>query len=85
MIRPGENGYLVTPGASGDLARRLNELLGDPARRRAMGTASRARAESEFSLAGMIRRYEALYLDAVRAGARRSRDSGARAPEREAV
>jgi alpha-maltose-1-phosphate synthase len=55
VVVDGETGLLVHydpehPGAfTADLTRRLNELLADPARARAMGEAGRRRAVTEFS------------------------------------
>lgn len=43
------------------LAETLGGLLGDPARRKALGQAARERVEEEFSLEGTMRRFRALY------------------------
>ncbi len=63
LVQEGVTGLLVPPHSPRDLARALALLLGNATMRRAMGVAGRARAESEFSLEGMVRRYEALYLE----------------------
>ncbi len=47
-IEDGVTGYLVKPGDEDELVRRLVELLANPARRRAMGEAARARAVRDF-------------------------------------
>jgi glycosyltransferase involved in cell wall biosynthesis len=49
LVEPGETGWLVAPGDVAGLRARLRELLGDPARRLAMGAAGRARYEREFT------------------------------------
>jgi sugar transferase (PEP-CTERM/EpsH1 system associated) len=72
LVVEGVSGLLVPPRSSTDLAGALGLLLRDPVRRSAMGTAGRARAEAEFSLAGMVQRYESMYLDLV--AARQTRD-----------
>ena len=45
----GQTGYLVPPGEAEALARRLSQLLADPALARRMGQAGRGRAEQFFS------------------------------------
>jgi glycosyltransferase involved in cell wall biosynthesis len=62
LIEPGITGFVVPPRDPDALARAIETLLRDPGLRRTIGTAARMRAESEFALSGMIRRYEALYL-----------------------
>jgi len=42
LVRPGENGYLYTPGDVDELAARLTELVGDATLREQMGARSRA-------------------------------------------
>ena len=61
-VQQGRTGYVVEPGDPGALARRLGELLGDPARVKQMGAAGRAwyetqRAQEERALSEM---YESL-------------------------
>lgn len=65
LIEDGVTGMLVPPREPEALARALGMLLRDEGLRRTTGTAARARAESEFALSGMIRRYEALYTSAA--------------------
>ncbi len=50
----GETGYLVPPADPAALARRLSEILSDPAQSRAMGENGRKRLETEFSVERMI-------------------------------
>lgn len=59
-IVEGENGFLVESGDVAALADRLALLADDPALRARMGANGLARVE-EFSVAGMVRRTEALY------------------------
>ncbi|MGO9179282.1 MAG: glycosyltransferase [Candidatus Limnocylindrales bacterium] len=60
LIRPGRNGALFCPGDPDDLARCLDELSGDPARRAAMAQAARAVA-ARHDLQLTVARYERLY------------------------
>jgi glycosyltransferase involved in cell wall biosynthesis len=60
-VAPGENGYVIPPGARAELERHLLALYGDQPLRARMGTASRARVEELFSLPKMIERHAALY------------------------
>ena len=62
MVEHGVTGLLVEPSSASALATATGSLLFDAPRARTMGEAGRVRAESEFSLGGMIRRYEALYV-----------------------
>jgi sugar transferase (PEP-CTERM/EpsH1 system associated) len=62
MVEHGVTGLLVEPSSPAALAAAMGSLLFDAPRARTMGEAGRVRAESEFSLDGMIRRYEALYV-----------------------
>ncbi len=61
IVREGHDGFLVPPGAPAALARRMLDLLGDPALRRRMGQRGRQIVEREFSLAQMRTSYDALY------------------------
>jgi len=58
MVLSGKTGWLVPPGDAGALGAALAQLLGDANTRCAFGQAGRRRAETEFSLAAMARRYE---------------------------
>jgi L-malate glycosyltransferase len=48
LVADGETGFTVSPGDGAMLAARLQELLGDPPRLKAMGVAARALAEERF-------------------------------------
>jgi glycosyltransferase involved in cell wall biosynthesis len=60
-VADGETGLLVAEGDVPALASAIGELLGDPALRRSMATASRRLAEERFSRSRQIARLEAHY------------------------
>ncbi len=57
----GQTGYVVPPNDSLALAEKINRLLAEPDRRRAMGAAARQRAQNEFAVERLIERVDALY------------------------
>ncbi|HUR57003.1 MAG TPA: N-acetyl-alpha-D-glucosaminyl L-malate synthase BshA [Opitutaceae bacterium] len=57
----GEHALLVPPGDADALARGVEDLLKDPARRAAMGRAAQMRARERFSADKIVPQYEALY------------------------
>lgn len=61
VVETGKSGLLVSFGDADGLARAMESLITQPARRRAMGKAAKARARALFSAAKIIPRYEALY------------------------
>jgi len=65
---PRASGHLVPPHRAAVLADRLIGLLLDPARRAALGTAGRARVESDLSLTAMIEKTGALYDQVLSSG-----------------
>jgi glycosyltransferase involved in cell wall biosynthesis len=72
-VTDGETGLLVPPSNPERLAATIDELLLDPARRRALGAAARERARSRYRAAAVVASLEALYdrlLGAVATGAR---------------
>ena len=66
VIVEGETGHLVAAGDASGLARHLLGLVEDPARRRAMGEAARARVRSHFTFEAMGQRYYELFARLVR-------------------
>lgn len=66
VVREGETGLMVPPSNSGDLARRIVELLDDPVRARAIGTAARQLVESQFRVDRMVQQTADLYRVASR-------------------
>ena len=61
VVVAGESGVLVPFGDLEGIARAIETLIADPARRRALGEAARIRARKHFSAATIVPRYEALY------------------------
>jgi glycosyltransferase involved in cell wall biosynthesis len=61
LVREGETGLLVPSGDAAALARALQALVDDPARREAMGAAARQHAITHFDIRHTVRQYEALY------------------------
>lgn len=68
VVADGETGLLVPFGDAGALARAVESLLRDPARRAAMGAAAQRRAQSRFSAELIVPQYEALYRRVVALG-----------------
>ncbi len=62
-ILHGETGLLVDDDHPETVAQALGEILADPGRGRAMGTAARARAESDFSADRSVQTVERVYQD----------------------
>ena len=61
VVEDGVSGLLVPPGDAAGLARAVQDLIADPTRRAAMGTAARRRALDRFSADVIVPRYEAIY------------------------
>jgi sugar transferase (PEP-CTERM/EpsH1 system associated) len=70
LVAEGETGALVPRRRADALAAALQVYLEDETRLRAHSTAARRRAECRFSLARMVRQYEALYVELASRGAR---------------
>lgn len=68
VIEPGREGILVEPMLSDDLATKIAELLGDDARRRQMGAAARARAESRYAVGTVVDQLLTVYRSLTAAG-----------------
>lgn len=71
VIVDGQSGYLVQPGNPGVLAEALCRFQGDEQAIETFGKAARARVVDRFGLEGMVRQYEALYLDCLERAGRR--------------
>ena len=69
IVEDGATGNLVTPGAVDELAARLASLAGDKPLRRSLGEAGRRRCIQEFGIDHMLDRTEAVYSEALEAGA----------------
>ncbi|GIH90273.1 glycosyltransferase [Planobispora siamensis] len=65
LVRPGENGWLFTPGDVRELGRHLTALLGSPGQRTVMGAASRAIALTHDHRASLAR-FEEIYREVAR-------------------
>src|SRR5581483_4302642 len=78
VVEPGRTGLLVSADdrAPDTLARAIEKLLADHARRAAMGAAAQARARKNFSAAAIIPRYQELYRRVCSASPRNQRAFG---------
>jgi glycosyltransferase involved in cell wall biosynthesis len=65
VIRDGETGLVVPPQNSSELARRILELLSQPARARAIGEQARQLAVEQYAVDTMVQRTAQLYRDLV--------------------
>jgi sugar transferase (PEP-CTERM/EpsH1 system associated) len=74
LIVAGETGTLVPPGQPLHLAQAIAAAIDDPQGRQVYGQAARQRAETEFSIATMVQRYDRLYR-ALLAGRQGGRDA----------
>jgi N-acetyl-alpha-D-glucosaminyl L-malate synthase BshA len=61
VVEDGRSGQLVAEAGAEPLAAAVTALLDDPERRHRLGVEARRRAESVFSAASLVPRYEALY------------------------
>jgi len=66
MIADGVTGVLVPPSDPSALAGALRRVLVAADGGAAMGAAARQRVETEFTLAGMMQRYERMYIEVAR-------------------
>ncbi|MGH7713896.1 MAG: N-acetyl-alpha-D-glucosaminyl L-malate synthase BshA, partial [Gemmatimonadaceae bacterium] len=69
VVREGVTGMLRPVGDLEGMVRASVEILGDAARWRAMSEAGAADARERFARDQVVAQYEALYVDAVAAGA----------------
>src|SRR5437870_217255 len=61
VVRDGEDGFLVDPSSTDDLADRLAELARDPALRERLGAAGRARVLSRYAVDRLVDDVDRLY------------------------
>jgi glycosyltransferase involved in cell wall biosynthesis len=61
VVQEGEDGFLVEPGATDDLAERLAQLARDPALRERMGAAGRARVLPRYAVERLVDDVDRLY------------------------
>ncbi len=69
ILRDGETGWLVPPGAPGALAAALEEALTRPEEARRRGAAAREAARTALGIEAMVRRHEAFYQRVSRGAA----------------
>ncbi len=67
VVDDGETGLLVPPSDPSALARAIGDLLSDHARALRLGVNAQAKFQKQFTLDGMIERYERLYLSQLEA------------------
>jgi D-inositol-3-phosphate glycosyltransferase len=78
-----KTGLLVPPKNPGALAQCLHELINDEKRCQTLGDAGFARAQRFYTWTGVVRGLEAVYVDAVRAAAAKTRVTAQRQPVRQ--
>jgi len=66
LLRDGVDGRLVAPDRPAELARAIRVLIAYPDRRRALGTAARARVAAEFTWDSSLARLRDVYAEAER-------------------
>jgi len=66
VVQEGEDGFLVEPGAIGDLAARLAELARDPELRERMGRAGRERVLPRYAVDRLVDDVDRLYRSLMR-------------------
>lgn len=65
MVAQENRAWIVAPGDEAGLAGALAQAAADPARRSAIGTANRARAQAEYAEATMLEAYRTAYAAAL--------------------
>jgi glycosyltransferase involved in cell wall biosynthesis len=71
VVVEGEDGFLVEPGATGDVAARLAELARDPKLRERMGRAGRERVLPRYAVERLVDDVDRLYRSLLAAAARK--------------
>jgi glycosyltransferase involved in cell wall biosynthesis len=69
VVRDGQDGFLVEPGASDELAERLAHLAGDPDLRKRFGDAGRARVLPRYAVDRLVDDVDRLYRTLLSEGA----------------
>ena len=85
VLDGGRAGLLVPPSDAAALAARLEELLSDPARARALSAVAQARATAAYTFDVMMDAYRALYARALGQQAHDARSERIREAKREAL
>jgi glycosyltransferase involved in cell wall biosynthesis len=68
VVQEGDDGFLVEPGATDDLADRLAQLARDPGLRERMGRAGRERVLPRYAVERLVDDVDRLYRSLLRAG-----------------
>jgi glycosyltransferase involved in cell wall biosynthesis len=77
VVRDGEDGVLVEPGRTEELAAALARLAADPRLRARMGAAGRRRVLERYSVEGLVDATDALYRSLLAAETHRADTDGA--------
>lgn len=67
VVDSGRHGVLVPPGRSDRLAEEVVGLLADRGRARRLAVSACRRVEADFSIGAMVRRFESIYTEVLRA------------------
>ncbi len=65
LVEDGVSGFLVSPGDTETLVKRISELAADPARRANMGAVGRAKVQSDFNIQIEAARLASLFLESA--------------------
>jgi glycosyltransferase involved in cell wall biosynthesis len=68
VVADGEDGFLVEPGESGELADRIERLAREPELRERMGAAGRSRVLERYSVARLVDDVDRLYRELLATG-----------------
>lgn len=75
VIRDGEDGFLVEPGAIDELSERLARLARDPALRERLGASGRERVAGRYGVGRLVEEMDSLYRTLLAASDSNSRTS----------
>jgi glycosyltransferase involved in cell wall biosynthesis len=70
VVADGEDGFLVEPGETGELADRIERLAREPELRERMGAAGRSRVVERYSVARLVDDVDRLYRELLATGGR---------------